>query len=143
MPLSKTFPIGQVLSAADTNTHLVNHVPSDGDAFDTGWIGLPLAGTGYESKSGDPAYRRVGMTVHLRGLIGPVGSGNMPTTANTILFTLNSGFRPAQSEWFAVGTTTGQPPGTVVVLASGGLQWRPPPTPVLYIGLASIVFLVD
>lgn len=40
MARSKTFADGEILTPADVNDHLVNHVPNPGDVYDTGWLTL-------------------------------------------------------------------------------------------------------
>lgn len=108
MALSKTFPQEHILSAADVNEHLANHVPNEGDAYDTGWMDIPLInGWEYASEGVRTQYRRVGMQVFLRGrAVGGSGvvaelpepfwptqahqwSGREGSTANTVALFLN------------------------------------------------------
>lgn len=62
MARSRTFADGEILTPADVNDHLVNHVPNPGDVYDTGWQTVPLA----PDFSGQLRYRRVGIQVEMQ-----------------------------------------------------------------------------
>lgn len=99
MALSKSFADGQILTPADVNQHLVNHVPKAGDTYDTGWgEGVPTVGTGAIR------CRRVGT---LASVYFDVTGLN--TTANTWvdLGVIPSAARPSRTTWGAAYTATG------------------------------------
>lgn len=108
MALSKTFAVGELLTAQDVNDHLVNAVPVQGAAYDTGWVDCIMrTGDGF---AGSLAVRRVGVVVELKG---SVTAGSMPVQ-NTVVAELPPGhFAPADGlarpavYWTAAATDIG------------------------------------
>lgn len=108
MALSKTFAVGELLTAQEVNEHLVNHVPTPGDPYDTGWVDCIMrTAAGFD---GSLAVRAVGMVVEIKG---NVTAGNMPTQ-NTVVADLPPGnFAPADGlarpavYWTAAATDIG------------------------------------
>lgn len=99
MTLSKSFATGQILTAEDVNTHLVNHVPNPGDPYDTDWVPVP-ADIGEISPV---EVRRSGMNVYLRGI--PDGAA-ITSSGYTRFGTLPAEFRPPRTYYFPVLTNS-------------------------------------
>jgi hypothetical protein len=148
MPLSKTFPQGAVLTAADANTHLVHTVPVDGDPYDTGWITLAHPNDSFSNVSGDEAsLRRIGNVVYGRGRVTPpsttaidtsgVAIGSVPTGARLgttdqprfIGSTCTAGF--IELVFNTSGTITCRTRGGSLSLASSG-----------YVSLNGVVYVI-
>lgn len=109
---------------------------------DSGWITFPYA-SGFSGLGGsNPAYRKIGNRVYLRGLVAKgsnVGSGD--TLGN-----LPAGFRPANdyNQW--VGTLAGSAAATakVTVSTTGSISCAAVPTAsTSYLGVDPITYLVD
>lgn len=102
MARSRTFADGDLLTSAVVNEHLVNHVPNPGDVYDTGWSNLatPAAWT----QTAAVQYRRLGLVVHLRGIVqATINNPAVIVAADTIPPTL----RPVgQNPVFPVANTS-------------------------------------
>lgn len=138
MALSKSFATGQILTAEDVNTHLVNHVPNPGDPYDTGWRNVPL-NSGYEYQGGSPCQvRRIGMLVHIRW-----GFSTSGWSGNTIPAVLPEGFRPSQSVYAPCAGSSASNLGLAVISTNGNISIRPPSTMAAYYLLNGITWTVD
>lgn len=95
MALSKAFANDEVLSAEDTNTHLVNHVPAPGATYDTGWVTVPWS-TGFSTGADRPLQvRRIGLWIEVRGCVNGVGG-----SGNHMVGVIPEAFRPDQPRFF-------------------------------------------
>lgn len=115
MALSKTFANGSVLTAADVNTHLVNHVPSPGSVYDTGWVSLAsFVAAGFTSTRFHA--RRVGLAYSLRGLM----EGSIENGTINISSAIPAEWRPTENE-FSGAYLSGGYPCTLLLRPNGVL----------------------
>lgn len=111
MALSKSFATGQILTAEDVNTHLVNHVPNPGDPYITDWIKCTLN----SDFSGTCEVRRIGMLVELKANV----TGDFPE-GHTLFGQLGADWAP--SDVIArIAAYSGGHPSTAYVNLSGSI----------------------
>lgn len=117
MALSKTFADGEILTPADVNGHLANHVPNTGDPFLYGPVDLVTAA------DVRIAIRRAGMavTVWATGTISiPPGARTTVGPSNVIpgwLRPAEDAYGVAELRWLTngVGSTTVDKFGSVII----------------------------
>lgn len=89
MALSKTFAVGELLTAGDVNDHLAHHVPSPGDPYATPWQSLTPV-NGWEIAGQPPLQiRRLGLVTYVRGRL------HRPDGPGPVAFIVPPEYRPA------------------------------------------------
>ena len=101
--MAVSFTPGQVLTAAELNASI----------GDSGWITVGSFTNSWGAGSVAPAYRLVGSTVYLRGRMSA-------GTANTVAFTLPSGYQPSTTQSL-VSTNLGNVANQITISTSGQL----------------------
>jgi hypothetical protein len=107
---------------------------------DTGWITFPYA-AGMTASASNPAYRKIGNRVHLKGMVKP--TSNTDITVQTVLGTLPPGFVPVEDRNMPCATEwRAQNSARLFIQTTGAVTFMPA-VAVKWVSLDDTSFFVD